>query len=59
MREHLTGGSLRTAELAEKHKKRMLHLSAIHQDQAAERLMAFIQHHYIRVLNVGNQTVTN
>jgi hypothetical protein len=53
IKEQLTGGSLRTAELAEKHKKPMLQLSAIHQDQAAERLTAFIQQHNIHVLNVA------
>ncbi len=50
----LTGGSRRTAELAQQHGKPWLHLSKdANTGNAGERLRRFVQEHYIRVLNVA------
>lgn len=50
----LTGGSLRTAQLAREHGKPCLHLSLSRDGAAAgERLREFIRAHGIRVLNVA------
>jgi hypothetical protein len=51
--EHLTGGSLKTMELAIKHRKPHLHLSAASKDHAASELIQWIQQNNIRVLNVA------
>jgi putative molybdenum carrier protein len=54
VREALTGGSKRTAELAGQHGKPCLHLSLeANQADAGERLRGFVQAHGIRVLNVA------
>ena len=50
--EHLTGGSLKTLELAIKHRKPHLHLSAS-KANAAQELKKWIQQNNIRVLNVA------
>lgn len=48
----LTGGSKRTAELAQKHGKPCLPLSAkLHGDKAPEVRRKFIEEHHINVLN--------
>jgi len=50
----LTGGSRRTAELAQQHGKPWLHLSKdANKGNAGERLRRFVQQHHIRVLNVA------
>ena len=50
----LTGGSKRTAELAQKLRKPCLHLSAqLHGDKAPEALKEFIERHHIKTLNVA------
>jgi hypothetical protein len=50
----LTGGSKRTVELAQKHEKPCLHLSAKSDgDKAAGLLREFIRQHGIKVLNVA------
>lgn len=50
----LTGGSKKTAELAQKHRKPCLHLSAkLHGDKAPEVLKKFIDEHRIKILNVA------
>jgi len=50
----LTGGSRRTAELAQQHGKPWLHLSKdANKGNAGERLRRFVQEHHIRVLNVA------
>ena len=50
----LTGGSKRTVELARKHEKPCLHLSATSDgDKAAGLLREFIRQHGIKVLNVA------
>jgi hypothetical protein len=50
----LTGGSKRTVELAQKHEKPCLHLSAkADGDKAAGLLREFIRQHGIKVLNVA------
>ena len=51
--EHLTGGSLKTLELAIKHRKPHLHLSAASKANAASELKKWIQQNHIRVLNVA------
>ena len=51
--QELTGGSKRTAELAQKHRKPLLHLSPAQNHQAAERLSRFIKEHNIQILNVA------
>jgi hypothetical protein len=51
--EHLTGGSLRTLELAIKHRKPHLHLSAASKANASSELKQWIQQNNIRVLNVA------
>jgi hypothetical protein len=54
--EHLTGGSLKTLELAKKHRKPYLHLSASKANAASE-LKIWMQQNNIRVLNVaGSRT---
>jgi hypothetical protein len=54
VREPLTGGSKRTAELARQHDKPCLHLSLdAGRTDAGERLRDFVQAHRIRVLNVA------
>jgi hypothetical protein len=50
----LRGGPKETAELARRHGKPCLHLSAkLHGDRAPEVLRKFIQDHQIKVLNVA------
>lgn len=50
----LTGGSLRTVNLARKHARPCLRLSAeLHREDAPALLRDFIQRHGIRVLNVA------
>jgi len=50
----LTGGSRRTAELAQQHGKPWLHLSKdASTGNSGERLRRFVQEHHIRVLNVA------
>jgi hypothetical protein len=50
----LTGGSKKMADLAQKHQKPCLHLSAkLHGDKAPEVLKKFIQEHHIKILNVA------
>jgi hypothetical protein len=51
--EHLTGGSLKTLELAIKHRKPHLHLSAASKASAASELKQWIQQNHIRVLNLA------
>lgn len=52
--ETLTGGSRKTAELAQQYGKPWLHLAReAHRDDAAEQLRRFTQEHDIRVLNVA------
>ena len=53
--ETLTGGSRRTAELAEQHGRPWLHLAreTHRRHDAAERLRRFVTEHEIRVLNVA------
>jgi hypothetical protein len=51
--EHLTGGPLKTVELAIEHQKPLLHLSAAYKDKAASELRQWIQQNNIRVLNVA------
>jgi hypothetical protein len=54
VREPLTGGSKRTAELARQHGKPCLHLSLdAGRTDAGERLRGFVQAHGICVLNVA------
>jgi hypothetical protein len=50
---HLTGGSLKTAEFAVKHRKPHLHLSASSKDNASAELKEWMQQNNIRVLNVA------
>jgi hypothetical protein len=52
MEEELTGGSLKTRELARLHGKPFLHLTP-HVAERVERLRAFIAAHKVRVLNVA------
>ena len=51
----LTGGSLLTRQLAEKHGRPWLHLdfSSTSQEQAAEQLRAWLKGHGVRTLNVA------
>lgn len=51
--EVLSGGSKRTAEFADKHKKPWIHLSGFVGADAAEKLRLFIEKHNIQVLNVA------
>jgi hypothetical protein len=51
--EVLSGGSKRTAEFADKHKKPCIHLSGFAQTDAADKLKSFIVKHDVRVLNVA------
>lgn len=55
IKEKLTGGSKKTAELAKKHGKPLLHLSeqAYSEQEAAEALRSFLQRHSVGVLNVA------
>ena len=48
----LSGGSTKTAELAQKHRKPWLHLSPSHRNPS-ERLKKFIQTHGVALLNVA------
>jgi hypothetical protein len=48
----LTGGSKRTVEFAEKHKKPVIHVSS-KTEQPAEKLLEFVTTNRIRVLNVA------
>ncbi len=50
----LSGGSLKTAEFAEKHKKAWLHLSLEREgNQASARLLDFLQRHRPQVVNIA------
>jgi hypothetical protein len=49
----LTGGSKRTAEFADKHRKPWIHISAAGGEDAGAALKAFIAKHAIKVLNVA------
>ncbi len=51
--EHLSGGSLKTVELAIKHRKPHLHLSAISKATAAEELKQWMHANHIRILNAA------
>ena len=51
--KRLFGGSLETAEFAQKYKKPLLHPFAASKDSAAERLGQFLEQNQIRVLNVS------
>jgi hypothetical protein len=48
----LSGGSKRTVQFAEKHKKPVIHISST-TEQPAEKLVEFIRSNRIRVLNVA------
>jgi len=50
----LTGGSSKTAELAQQHEKPWIHLARdAHGSDAGDRLRRFVEDHGIRVLNVA------
>ena len=50
----LSGGSLRTVEFAEKHRKPCLHVHAgLCVAEAARRIRTFIEEHRVEVLNVA------
>jgi hypothetical protein len=51
--KRLTGGSKKTADLAKKHKKPLLHLRENEEDGAMELLCSFIYDNGIRVLNIA------
>ena len=59
MREELSGGSKRTADFAQKHRKPWLHLSAVESvERCVERLVDFITQHSVRTLNVAGSRAT-
>jgi hypothetical protein len=51
--EHLSGGSLKTVEFANKHRKPHLHLSTASKDNAAQELQKWMHQNNVRVLNVA------
>jgi len=51
--KRLSGGSLKTLELAIKHRKPYLHLSGVFKDNVARKLKKWMQQNNIRVLNVA------
>lgn len=53
MSANLTGGSLRTAQFASKHKKPCLHVSPAKDYQPALLVQRFVQEHGIKTLNVA------
>jgi hypothetical protein len=57
--DRLTGGAVRTLELALKHKKPHLHLSAAAGPAAARALGKWMRQHKIRVLNVAGPRASN